>query len=141
MSFCHYFNVLSILNISYIYLLSPFLISLIYILYFSFIHLLVTAVMLGPTLSPTDTGSSTRRSSKSVKSSKRERIQSFQLCNIWGKKYYSVLAKNHLRAGGKNLVTKKTLAANPVTGKPVTKKPSSIVRISAFADIGGMSRI
>jgi len=67
-----------------------------------------------------------------------------------------VLAKNHLKAGGKNLVTKKTLAANPVTGKPITEKPStgkpvtekpstgnpsSIVRISAFADIGGMSRI
>ena len=70
---------------------------------------------------------------------------------IYGVKSYSMLAKNHLRAGGKNLVTdipsaENSVTGNPVTEKPITEKPStgnptSIARISAFADIDGMSRI
>ena len=101
------------------------------ILFLHFIHLLVIAVMLGPTLHLHFCKSSTHSSSKTVKCPKREHIQPFRLCNIWDKWYYSVLAKNHLRAGGKNLVTKKTLAANPVTGKAVNGKP-----VINSADIG-----
>ena len=54
--------------------------------------------------------------------------------------------ENHLRFGDKNPMTEKPFTEKPFTEKPLTGNPStgnptSIARISAIADIGGMSRI